>query len=1303
MNPLGLLLVLIWGAQVESAQPPPPPTPARQQPQEQNSLADQVQELRRAGKLEEAVPVAERALELVRRAFGEEDVRVADALSRLAELHELLGDWEKALTRRSQAWAVRAHVDGKDHWRTVDARLELSLNEKALRLPMPDRRKLIAALAQEWEARDLFSKQQFEQAERVASKASDVFAGLLGADARVGRIFQMLGLLRTIQNDAAGALKAFDVSLEVNRKVLPPGHPNLGWTNYYIGRNRYTLGDRPGATKALVEALNSWARDLDVLDPSVSNHLMIAGKLLRELGDFVSAKQAYGMAVAIHRKLAPADDVELAESLNELGNVQFELGEVESSKKIHEEALSIRRRVLPKDDPEIGRTLSNLGNVQHWLGDLAAAKKSHEAGLAIRRVALPANHPEIAQSLYNLGVVLGDQRNFTQAKAVYLEALAICQESLPKNDLFTSSVLSNLGGVHVELHDLPRARQYFGGALSITWKALPKNHPKVISAIYNLGNLEFQMRNYPSARKLYEAGLQARRDSKPANLEEVADGLNKLGNAEFELRDYQAASASYQEALSICRALPKPDQLDVALYLMNLGLAKGRLWNYEAAKKCFEEALAIRRKALSPDSLLIVATLAELGSALTMLDDYTGAKKSLEEALAICLKSLPSDHLYIAHSRKSLGLLQLELADFAAARKNFEAALIILRKKLPASHPDIASCLACAGWATLRAGGDSRMAGSALMEATDSLLAESVRLSSGQAESEQLQTTEGFHLTFMYLIEAAIEGGVDPAAVYDRALRVKGSVTAHQFAIRLARESNEKKVVDLLEQLRIWNMLLLLQAEVEAETVPQNASTRILALNRRGLGQADTRNTIERQLALLSRPYQEQMERESGGGDGIRSRLPERTALIDLFEYRSIRPAMPGHDEPTVQPWVAAFIIRRDRKGIGLVPLGRVIDLARLADRWRSSYGSGKRPPAGEPDPALELRARVWEPIEKELGDAKTVLISPDGPFHGVPFSAIPGRTRGTYLLEEYRFVVLPVPQSLNDLLSPVNPKFRKPPSLLTVGEVDYNADPPQKKEDIPSPNASLPHFGDLPNTGPEVRRIREVFQRRFPRAVPVDLSKNNATVEAFFTQSSRHPYLHLATHGYFADERVGSGRGISTRSTDSRRPFVFDSRVLDIHPGLASGLVFAGANHNPLTVTALTALDASELDLRGVDLITLSACDTARGAMMVGQGVLGLQRSLQVAGAKTVVASLWSVQDESTALIMAEFYRNLWERNLPKGEALRQAQLKMLRGELRPRGSEPGDGRGLRRPAPAASYSEPYYWAAFVLSGDWR
>ena len=156
------------------------------------------------------------------------------------------------------------------------------------------------------------------------------------------------------------------------------------------------------------------------------------------------------------------------------------------------------------------------------------------------------------------------------------------------------------------------------------------------------------------------------------------------------------------------------------------------------------------------------------------------------------------------------------------------------------------------------------------------------------------------------------------------------------------------------------------------------------------------------------------------------------------------------------------------------------------------------------------------------------------------------------------------------------------------------------------------------------------------------------------------------------------------------------------------SGIALAGANRKPELGEddgILTALEVEALDLRKTELVVLSACETGLGKVAGGEGLLGLQRAFQVSGAGAVVASLWSVDDAATRLLMEKFYENLWTKKLSKMESLRQAQLFVLR-----EGSVTGLLRGrpeldapVAIPAGQASRSPPFYWAAFVLSGDWR
>jgi CHAT domain-containing protein len=237
---------------------------------------------------------------------------------------------------------------------------------------------------------------------------------------------------------------------------------------------------------------------------------------------------------------------------------------------------------------------------------------------------------------------------------------------------------------------------------------------------------------------------------------------------------------------------------------------------------------------------------------------------------------------------------------------------------------------------------------------------------------------------------------------------------------------------------------------------------------------------------------------------------------------------------------------------------------------------------------------------------------------------------------------------------------------------------------------------------------VNKLFRKRFPRGRLTKLAGTEATEAAVRRQAVRHRYLHFATHGFFAPPALRSALAAASRAEKPGDGNLFSVQdVAGFHPGLLSGLVLAGANR-PVRADRddgiLTALEVAELDLGGVELAVLSACETGLGETAGGEGVLGLQRAFQTAGAHAVVASLWKVPDRATKELMARFYANLWgKKRLSKLEALRRAQLWLLREGAR----DPGLVRALERPGrpPAAKggRTAPYYWAAFVLSGDWR
>ena len=259
---------------------------------------------------------------------------------------------------------------------------------------------------------------------------------------------------------------------------------------------------------------------------------------------------------------------------------------------------------------------------------------------------------------------------------------------------------------------------------------------------------------------------------------------------------------------------------------------------------------------------------------------------------------------------------------------------------------------------------------------------------------------------------------------------------------------------------------------------------------------------------------------------------------------------------------------------------------------------------------------------------------------------------------------------------------------MLVLGDVDYEArgraqlgaarpkdfDKLAGSHRGPAPRGNREGltFSPLAGTKGEIATIEKLYAGAFRATGLTALERERATAAAFRDAAPGYAYLHLATHGFFAPPEVKSAlnRELDAKPEGAER-FASQQSLSGYHPGLLSGLALAGANQPTEDDDGiLTAEDVEALDLSGTRLVVLSACDTGLGQVAGGEGLLGLQRAFATAGARTVVGSLWKVDDVVTRDLMERFYTNLWEKELGKLEALREAQLWALR-ERGPRGLE--------------------------------
>jgi len=477
----------------------------------------------------------------------------------------------------------------------------------------------------------------------------------------------------------------------------------------------------------------------------------------------------------------------------------------------------------------------------------------------------------------------------------------------------------------------------------------------------------------------------------------------------------------------------------------------------------------------------------------------------------------------------------------------------------------------------------------------------------------------------------------------------------------------------------------------------------------------------ERALADKSTGFRDQLARGEIGLDEVRAALPAHSALVafDLYERTlfanssttGVEPPSGKRPRPRrTVPSYAAFVINADEPGISMVPLGSAAGVDALVVGWRKEA-------TGIPDSDAEqeaerayrsagsaLRHRVWDPIASHLKDATTVFVVPDGTLNLVSLAALPaGQTKYLidggpvihYLSAERDLVMGGPAAGGNDGLLAVGGADFDDSTLFTKGAARSRpkpAVPAGVTTQSPSVRAGCGdlqslQFEPLEGTRKEIHEVAKLWTDS-----PADVLENRGASEAAFKHSAAgHRVLHLATHGFFLGSDCSPAVGTRSVGGLSTSRTTHSNAGLNENPLLLSGLALAGANRRDAAGPddedgILTGEEVAGLNLDGVEWAVLSACDTGLGALKVGEGVFGLRRAFQVAGVRTVIMSLWPVEDYAALDWMRALYAGRLQKHLSTSDAMREASLTVLRAR-RAKGQS----------------THPFYWSGFVAAGDWR
>jgi len=950
-----------------------------------------------------------------------------------------------------------------------------------------------------------------------------------------------------------------------------------------------------------------------------------------------------------NRRTAPGDnDVAIAAGLMSLGTIQWRNSDFESARQALEESIALYKKALGPDDLEVASAVENLGILLWTTGDYDEARTLIERTLAVRESQLSADHDLVGRTLNNLAILHWQMASYEVARSMYERSLRIREQTLGPDHPDTADVVENLALVLRAVGEHAEARLLFERALDIRKRALGPEHPRVASSLVQLG------------QSLRDGG------------------------------DYEASRASLQRAVELYEKAFGPVQRRVAGALNNLATTLVAMGRYEEARKTATRALNIHEE-LIPDDYRVALSLGVLASAHAGLGDKNEARKLRERAVGLTERSLGADHPQVAYRLVSLARLQTELGELDAAYSSLERALAIRETQLGSHHPDVAWALGPLSFLEWQRGSleSARTRAVRAGRIQDSALRATLKaLPEKQALFLASRSAEPEVILFSGLLAAGEDRAIWLEACWDWTLRRRGMVFDE-----LGRRQRAAVVSGSEETLAAWERL-------------SESRRRLAALWIRGPGEKEP----EKYRALLADAAKAKQTAEQALASttlGIRvsepapprateigGLLPENGALVEVVRV-GVSP--PGSKDRTLHD--VALILRHD--GVAdFVDLGPSERIDGLVDAWRDELERSiaavveDRGSAEAMTAVLEkgktLRTAIWDPIARKIEKTEVVFLVPDGSLHRVDLRALP--------LDDARYLVESRPtlhllSTGRDLV-----RFARGSSsptgrgMLALGAPDFdatagvrlaalNVDEQTTFRGTAAGCAALAdrHWSPLPQSGREVRQIAELVPEGDPIRV---LTGQQASEESFKREAPGRRALHVATHGFFVHDECASDDDV----TDTDSPLV----VAGENPLLFSGLVLAGANRADDDETAtddgiLTAEELANLDLSGVQLAVLSACDTGRGTVAVGEGVFGLRRALEISGVSTVVMSLWRVPDQEARRWMKSFYADIFSGSTVP-EASRAASviaLERLRDRERP--------------------THPYLWAGFVTVGDWR
>lgn len=831
-----------------------------------------------------------------------------------------------------------------------------------------------------------------------------------------------------------------------------------------------------------------------------------------------------------------------------------------------------------------------------------------------------------AESLYWFGLLKWQTGYYSRAASYCLKALQIQKEILGEHHADNVRVLELLGGIYSTMGDFRQWDTYGLAALESLKSIVGDQSPDYAWLLSNAGITYYLMGDYAEAESYWITALKIF-ESTPSGKQHpaYADCLSNCGTMYGEKGDDAHAEMYYLKALhAYNNQFPGlyAESPDYKLTLSNLGRVYTRMGKYaEAESKCLE-ALEKSERLLGKQHPYYAYALYALGELYRTMGKYAEAEPYLLKSLQIRKKIFGEEHAEYAHTLELLGELYADMGDYIAAKTCFNRSMQLTKKRYIQTANYMTEQQRAKFWGTMQ------------------------------------QCFYGTYPRFCYRFYA--QDSLLSAFNYDNTLFSKGLLLASdQYVRRSILESNDTALINNWSQLVIKKQQILMLQERNPMS-PNMAAWQKEAEN------------LEKNLVRTSIVFRQSSERWNVTWDSVRSHLGPNDVAVEFF-------SAPVNSDSVMY---GALLLRHDSPSPEMISLFEAKEILPLVDmttenRINTTYS------AENADNGIKLSDLIWGKLLGKFAADDSIYFSPTGVLYQLPIEFLPYDEQRTVSDVFYMRRL----SSTRELAFRSSADF--PSQAVLYGGIKYDMSAKNliaesnKYPDVRSTatrsldGADRGNITAIPATKIEVENIgRVLLENQMHTRL---YTSTNANEESFKDLNGRHQnIIHIATHGFYWPDSAAVRKDYFAVRSISGGP------KQNIDPLTRCGLLFAGSQTawsgrmadipEGVQDGILTGKEISLLNLRGADLVVLSACETGKGET-TGDGVFGLQRAFKQAGVQTIIMSLWKVNDAATQLLMTEFYRNWLNAGQSKHEAFRNAQ------------------RAVRR-----QYPEPVYWAGFIM-----